>query len=167
MFNGIFGILLLIFKREVVARLYDRSRWSQKEMRLSTLGKIFHLAWFFLAIFTPLRTGSVAFAVGMVLYVLGLAGFVIALLDFNATPLDRPITRGIYHWSRNPQQVSIFTAYVGISLTMGSWLALILITIGIIWGHVRVVAEEQSCLAEYGDSYRDYMQRVPRYFVFF
>ncbi|HEY71517.1 MAG TPA: isoprenylcysteine carboxylmethyltransferase family protein, partial [Anaerolineae bacterium] len=83
------------------------------------------------------------------------------------TPLDQPVTRGLYQISRNPQQVSIFIAYVGISLTMGSWLSLLLITIGITWGHVRVLAEEETCLKNYGDAYREYMARVPRYFLFF
>ena len=31
----------------------------------------------------------------------------------------------------------------------------------------RILAEEEACLAQYGDSYRDYMRRVPRYLVFF
>ena len=167
LFNAIFGILLLAFKREVVARLYDRSQWSRREMRLSAGGKLFILAWFVLVSFTSLKMGHWVFTLGIVFYVLGLAGFVVALLNFHATPLEHPVERGIYRWSRNPQQVAIFVAYAGISLAVGSWLALLLISIGIVWGHVRVVAEEQSCLAQYGDSYRSYMKNVPRYFLFF
>ena len=166
-YNAVYGILLLIFKRQVVARLYDRSKWSRKERQLSAGGKIFILAWFVLAIFTPLHTQHTVFTLGLILWFLGLVGFVVALLNFNATPLDQPVTRGLYQISRNPQQVSIFIAYVGISLTMGSWLSLLLITIGITWGHVRVLAEEETCLKNYGDAYREYMARVPRYFLFF
>ncbi|MGD8814579.1 MAG: methyltransferase [Anaerolineales bacterium] len=167
LYNGVYGILLLSFKRQVVARLYDRSRWSRKEKTLSASGKFFILAWFVLAIFTPLKIGNAVFTIGITLWFLGLVGFVIALLHFNATPLDQPVTRGFYRWSRNPQQISIFIAYVGISLAIGSWLALLLISVGIIWGHIRILAEEQTCLANYGEAYRDYMARVPRYFVFF
>jgi protein-S-isoprenylcysteine O-methyltransferase Ste14 len=167
LYNAVYGILLLIFKRQVVTRLYDRSKWSRKERRLSVSGKFFILAWLVLVFFTPLNTQHVVFTLGLVLWFLGLAGFVVALLNFNATPLDQPVTRGLYRWSRNPQQVSIFVAYVGISLAMGSWLALLLISIGIVWGHVRVLAEEETCLANYGDAYREYMERVPRYLLFF
>ena len=166
-YNGVYGILLLIFNRQVVARLYDRSKWSRKERRLSASGKVFILAWFVLAIFTPLKTQHAVCTLGLTLWLLGLIGFVVALLNFNATPLNQPVTRGLYRISRNPQQVSIFIAYVGISLAMGSWLALVLISIGIAWGHVRVLAEEETCLRNYGDSYREYMERVPRYFLFF
>jgi protein-S-isoprenylcysteine O-methyltransferase Ste14 len=167
LYNAVYGILLLIFKRPVVARLYDRSKWSRKERRLSASGKLFILAWLVLAIFTPLNTQHAVFTLGLILWFFGLVGFIVALLNFNATPLDQPVTRGLYRISRNPQQVSIFIAYVGISLTMGSWLALLLISIGIAWGHVRVLAEEETCLASYGDSYREYMERVPRYILFF
>jgi protein-S-isoprenylcysteine O-methyltransferase Ste14 len=31
----------------------------------------------------------------------------------------------------------------------------------------RILAEERSCLALYGDGYRDCTVRVPRYFLFF
>lgn len=34
-------------------------------------------------------------------------------------------------------------------------------------GHYGILAEEEVCLQQYGDDYRAYMQRVPRYFVFF
>ena len=33
--------------------------------------------------------------------------------------------------------------------------------------HARILVEEHTCLERYGDAYRDYMQRVPRYFLFF
>ncbi|HEY69420.1 MAG TPA: hypothetical protein G4O08_02425, partial [Anaerolineae bacterium] len=87
-YNAVYGILLLIFKRQVVARLYDRSKWSRKERQLSAGGKIFILAWFVLAIFTPLYTQHTVFTLGLILWFLGLVGFVVALLNFNARPLD-------------------------------------------------------------------------------
>ena len=167
LYNAVYGVLLLCFDRQVVARLYDRSQWSRKEKWLSASGKLFILVWFVSVILTPLKIGTAVFTLGIILWLLGLVGFIIALLNFNAMPLDQPVTKGLYRWSRNPQQVSIFIAYVGISLAIGSWIALLLISIGILWGHVRVLAEEQTCLTTYGESYRDYMARVPRYFVFF
>jgi protein-S-isoprenylcysteine O-methyltransferase Ste14 len=92
---------------------------------------------------------------------------VVALLYFRAAPLDQPVSQGIYRISRNPQQVTILLAFIGISIAIGSWIALILILIGGLWAHLRVVAEERSCLAQYGEAYRRYMKQVPRYFLFF
>jgi protein-S-isoprenylcysteine O-methyltransferase Ste14 len=34
-------------------------------------------------------------------------------------------------------------------------------------GHLGILAEEEVCIRQYGDSYRDYSARVPRYFLFF
>ena len=34
-------------------------------------------------------------------------------------------------------------------------------------GHYRLLAEEHACLIQYGSSYQEYMDRVPRYFLFF
>jgi protein-S-isoprenylcysteine O-methyltransferase Ste14 len=36
-----------------------------------------------------------------------------------------------------------------------------------VFSHLRILAEEKSCLAQYGDSYQSYMQRVPRYLLLF
>ncbi|MFA9402572.1 MAG: isoprenylcysteine carboxylmethyltransferase family protein [Anaerolineales bacterium] len=166
-FYIVFGILLLSFPKSVVARLYDRSAWSKRQKTLSALGKLFIFSWFALVILTPLNIGHVVFVLGGAIYFLGLFGFVLSLLSFKDTPLDQPVTKGLYRISRNPQQVSILLLYFGISIAIGSWVAVILITIGAFMSHIRVIAEERSCLQQYGDSYRQYLEQVPRYFLFF
>ena len=166
-FYIVFGILLLSFPKSVVARLYDRSAWSKRQKTLSVIGKLFIFSWFALVILTPLNIGHVVFVLGGAIYFLGLFGFVLSLLSFKDTPLDQPVTKGLYRISRNPQQVSILLLYFGISIAIGSWVAVILITIGAFMSHIRVIAEERSCLQQYGDSYRQYLEQVPRYFLFF
>ncbi len=166
-FYTVFGVLLLSFPKSVVARLYDRSAWSKRQKTLSAIGKLFILAWFALVILTPLNIWHVVFVLGGAIYLLGLLGFVLSLFNFKDTPLDQPVTKGLYRISRNPQQVSILLSYLGISMAIGSWVAVILITIGAIMSHIRVIAEERSCLQQYGDSYRQYLEQVPRYFLFF
>ena len=107
------------------------------------------------------------FILGGAFYLLGLLGFVLSLLNYKDTPLDQPVIKGLYRISRNPQQVSILLSYMGIGLAIGSWMAALLITIGSFMSHIRVIAEERSCLQQYGDSYRQYIEGVPRYFLFF
>ncbi|TEU00360.1 MAG: isoprenylcysteine carboxylmethyltransferase family protein [Anaerolineales bacterium] len=166
-FYTVFGILLLSFPKSVVARLYDRSAWSMAQKILSAIGKLFIFSWFALVILTPLNIGHAVFIIGGAIYLLGLLGFVLSLLNFKDTPLDQPVTEGLYRISRNPQQVSILLSYLGISIAIGSWVAVLLITVGAFMSHIRVIAEERSCLQQYGDSYRQYIERVPRYFLFF
>ena len=163
----IFGILLLVFPKEVVSRLYERSGWSRKQRVIILLGKLMALAWFPLIIFTPLKIGAPVFVLGTVIFALGLIGFVVALFNYRNTPLDQPVTKGIYRISRNPQQFMLLVAGVGISIAIGSWLTLLMLLLGLIFTHYKILAEEASCLKQYGDSYRTYMERVPRYFVFF
>lgn len=166
-FYLVLGVLLVLFPKPVVARLYDRS--GQRDVRVvhRVLGLLLFLAWLLLSILTPLRLGDVVFAVGLAFYALGLTGFVVALLSYRNTPADQPVTSGVYRISRHPQQFMISVCFLGISIPMGSWIAFLLIAIGIIGAHYKVLAEEKACLQVYGESYRNYMDRVPRYFLIF
>lgn len=164
---SIFGLLLLVFPKEVVRRLYERSGWSREQRVITLVGKSIALVWFPLIIFTPLKIGSPVFVLGIVVFALGLVGFVVALLNFKTTPLDQPVTKGLYRTSRHPQQFMLLVAGVGISIAIGSWLALLMLLLGLVFTHRKILAEEASCLRQYGDSYRAYMERVPRYFLFF
>jgi protein-S-isoprenylcysteine O-methyltransferase Ste14 len=164
---GIFGMLLLSFPKTVVARLYayDRSRWSKKQRAYHVIGKLLVLVNIVLTILTPLRVGSTDFILGVVLFAIGLTGFTIALLNFKNTPLNQPITKGLYSMSRHPQALMLLVAGVGISLAIGSWIALLLLVTASLFGRSRILAEERTLLEQYGDSYRDYMERVPRYLL--
>jgi protein-S-isoprenylcysteine O-methyltransferase Ste14 len=164
---GVFGILLLAFPKAVVARLYayDRLRWSKKQRAYHVVGKLLILVNLILTILTPLRVGSTVFILGMILFAVGLTGFTIALLNFRNTPLNQPIIKGLYSMSRHPQVLMLSVAGVGMCLAIGSWIALIILATSALFGRSRTLAEEKALLEQYGDSYRDYMERVPRYLL--
>jgi protein-S-isoprenylcysteine O-methyltransferase Ste14 len=159
------GSLLLIFPKDVVSRLFDRSGWSTKQRFFIILGKVFSLACLILIILTPLKINSSPIIVGLILYAFGLAGLVISMLNFKDTPMDQPVTKGIYKISRHPQIVSLFIIFLGICLSIGSWLALFTLMMSKLFQHFSILAEEEVCLSKYSDSYRAYMKRVPRYFL--
>jgi protein-S-isoprenylcysteine O-methyltransferase Ste14 len=161
------GLLLLVFPRPVVKRLFDRSGWSEKQKVFTVLGKIFSLATLVLIILTPLKIGSIIFFLGLLIFALGLAGLIIAMLNFKDTPLREPVHKGVYKISRHPQIVALFLIFLGICMAIGSWLALFTLLMSKILQHYSSLAEEEACLRQYGDSYRAYMERVPRYFLFF
>ena len=166
-FYLVFIIVLLILPRRVVTRLYDRSHQTAPRLVQRILGVLLVLVWLLLLALTPLKRGHVVFPVGLAFYALGLTGFVVALFNYARTPADQPATSGLYRISRHPQQFMISVCFCGISTAAGSWIALILISIAIIGGHYKLVAEEKACLHLYGEAYRDYMNRVARYFLFF
>lgn len=166
-FYLVFGMLLFLFPRQVVSRLYDRPRRTGGAMIRRILAVLLVLVWLVLTVLTPLSDDPAALVVGLTLYAGGLVGFVVALFNYARTPVDQPVTSGLYRISRHPQQFMISVAFLGISIAIGSWSALGLMGIGVIGGHARVVEEEKVCLTQYGESYRKYMERVPRYFLFF
>jgi protein-S-isoprenylcysteine O-methyltransferase Ste14 len=161
------GGLLLVFPRDVVSRLFDRSGWSTKQRVFTILGKVFSLACLLLIVLTPLRINPGLFIVGVVLYVIGLVGLVLAMSNYKDTPLDQPVSKGVYMFSRHPQIVAVTIVFVGICLAIGSWLALFTLLMSRGLQHFGILAEEEICLKRYGESYRAYMENVPRYFLFF
>jgi len=161
------GFLLLIFPKDVVSRLFDRSGWSKKQRVFTIIGKVFSLACLILIILTPLKINSNAFIVGIILYAAGLAGLVAAMLNFKNTPLDQPAMKGVYKISRHPQIAALFVIFLGICLAIDSWMALFTLVMSRLLQHFGILAEEEVCLKRYGESYRAYMERVPRYFLFF
>jgi len=161
------GGLLLIFPKDVVSRLFDRSGWSEKQRFFTIIGKVFSLICLIVIILTPLKLNSSAFIGGLILYIIGLAGLVVAMLNFKDTPLDQPVTKGVYKLSRHPQIVSLFVLFLGICLAIGSWLALLALFISKLLQHFGILAEEEICLRQYGEPYRTYMKQIPRYFFFF
>ncbi len=161
------GIIFLTFPKNVVRRLFDRSSWSQKQQAFTVAGKLCALICLALLTLTSLKIGSPIFIVGVILIVLGLCGLVKALFDFKNTSMDEPVTQGIYHVSRHPQIVMSSMVLLGGCIAIGSWAAVALWAVARLMEHFGIVAEEQICLKQYGEAYRIYLNRVPRYFVFF
>jgi len=163
----IFGILLILFPKDVVSRLYnyDKSGWSKTQRAFYIIGKLLAFVCLVLIIFTPLKIGSNVFIPAIILFALGLAGFITSLFNFKNTPLDQPVTRGLYRISRHPQILMLFIMSIGICITIGSGLVLFIVIISSLFLHSRDLAEEEACLERYGDSYRNYMKLVPRYFL--
>ena len=161
------GSLLLVFPKPVVTRLFDRASWSPRQKLLTVIGKIFVFFCLILIVFTPLKIASTCFIIGLILFATGVIGLVIAMFNFKDTPLGQPVVKGLYRISHHPQLVALFIAFIGICLAIGSWLALILLVIAKIFEHFGILGEEEVCLKQYGESYRSYLNRVPRYFLFF
>jgi protein-S-isoprenylcysteine O-methyltransferase Ste14 len=161
------GILFLAFPKKVVARLFDRSGWSQQQRALTVAGKLCALVCLILIALTPLKVGSPVFMIGAILVALGWMGLVKALFDFKNTPVDEPVTRGLYRLSRHPQIVMASVVLLGTCIAIGSWSAVVLLVVARLLEHLGIVAEEEICLKQYGVAYRAYLKRVPRYFVFF
>jgi len=165
--SSIQWLLMLSMPREVFSRLFNRNGWSKKQRTFFRLGKVFGIVCLVLTILTPLKLHSPWFIAGISVYSIGLIGLIVSILNYRDTLLDQPVTKGLYQISRHPQIVSTTMIVMGICLAIGSWSALTVLTIARIFEHYGVLAEEEACLEQYGESYRLFMVQVPRYFLFF
>jgi len=167
LFFGAYGIMLIFFPKKAIARLYDRSGQRNDQVLRRLFVVILVLLWLILVSLTPLKIGDVVFVIGISIYSLGLIGFIVALDNFNNTPVDQPVTSGLYKISRHPQQLAVSVSFLGIGIAIGSWPVFAFMVLGVIGAHNKILAEEEACLKQYGESYKNYMERIPRYFLFF
>jgi len=159
--------ILLIMPKEVRSRLLDRSTFTKDQKILTGVSKLLVLIVQILVILTPLAIGSIEFLIGLSLFILGIVGEVIAVINFKMTPLDEPVTQGLYKVSRNPQETMLTIAFFGVCFAVGSWFLIFFFGFSRIFNHFHILAQEKACLKEYGDAYQEYMKKVPRYFLFF
>jgi len=111
-------------------------------------------------------------AIGGVLMIAGLAitatgSLVLVRRGTNVNPRRPAValaTNGIYRWTRNPMYVGGGPLLIGLSIAAAlDWLPLLMIPAAFAL-HVGVVRYEERYLeAKFGDAYRDYAARVPRY----
>jgi protein-S-isoprenylcysteine O-methyltransferase Ste14 len=124
---------------------------------------IIYLLSIIYSIFVPLQLGTPWFYTGLPIYLLGLISYVMVWVGFATTPPDKLVTRGIYHYSRNPMQLSQVVIYLGVGIATASWVFLLLAVAYMVMPLLWVGAEERHCIKYYGDAYREYMNRTPRW----
>jgi protein-S-isoprenylcysteine O-methyltransferase Ste14 len=125
--------------------------------------RIIYLLSIIYSIFVPLQLGEPWFYAGLPIYLVGLIAYVMVWVGFATTPPDKLVTKGIYRYSRNPMQLSQGVIYLGVGIATASWIFLLLAASYIVMPLFWVEAEERHCLKYYGDAYREYMKRTPRY----
>jgi protein-S-isoprenylcysteine O-methyltransferase Ste14 len=76
------------------------------------------------------------------------------------------VTDGVFRHSRNPLYVGIFVALCGIALVFALDWVMVLIVPACVLMHFAVVRREERYLDQkFGDVYRSYKARVPRYLL--
>jgi protein-S-isoprenylcysteine O-methyltransferase Ste14 len=124
---------------------------------------IIYLLSIIYSIFVPLELDTPWFYAGLSIYLFGLISYAMVWVGFATTPPDKVITRGIYRYSRNPMQLSQVVVFLGVGIATASWVFLLLSAAYMIAPLLWIDAEERHCLKFYGDAYREYMDRTPRW----
>ena len=116
-------------------------------------------------------TALMQWIAGVGLILIGGAIFAAGVRNFSraATPVpgNQPVralvAAGIHGWSRNPIYVGMSLLYAGIGIAARSpWVFILALPLAIVMRYV-VAREEAYLERRFGDAYRDYMGRVPRW----
>ena len=134
-----------------------------KEKRIVNAVFLPMIVSFVYAVFLPLRLGTAWLYSGVVVYLFGVAFSIVAVLNFATSPKDKVITKGVYSISRNPMYIGLILMQIGLGIICSSWLYLLLTLVLLILLNENLSAEERYCLYRYGDSYREYVNRTPRW----
>ena len=120
-------------------------------------------SWIY-SIFLPMKLGAAWLYSGLPIYLLGLIFVIMALLSSSATPMEEPVTKGIYRISRHPMNFGLFLALAGMGLASASWIVLLCaILFLILQGIIMEKAEERMCLEKFGNAYLEYINGTPRW----
>jgi len=115
------------------------------------------------SIFLPFKLGTLWFYIGLAVFLLALAVLLTTVINFINTPIDKVVTKGIYGYSRNPMYLSNLLALIGMGIATASWIILLFAVIFIISANIVAISEEHYCIEKYGDTYKEYLHRTPRW----
>ncbi|HDZ19263.1 hypothetical protein LCGC14_0835620 [marine sediment metagenome] len=152
-----------IKKREMLSVSESLSESGKRVKNLLTVLTVPIFGAYFYSIFLPLKLITVWFYIGLCIYLLGFSVQITAWKNLATSSVDKPVTKGVYRFSRNPMYIGEFFVYLGITIACISWIFLFIVIDYIALSYVWARFEEQECLKKYGDSYREYMNRIPRW----
>jgi protein-S-isoprenylcysteine O-methyltransferase Ste14 len=115
------------------------------------------------AVFLPLQLGTVWLYSGIIVCLFGMIFTSVAILNFATSPKDKVITKGLYSVTRNPAYIGLLLMQIGLGIACASWLYLLLAVVLAILLNANLSAEERYCLYRFGDDYRNYKNRTPRW----
>ena len=115
------------------------------------------------AIFVPLQYSNIWFWLGVSIFSITTLLYAVSMISFATTPHDQPVTKGMYGISRHPVQVLAIIMSIGIGLATLSWIIIAASLLLAIISYPTFLIQERSCIEMYGNAYREYMNRTPRW----
>ena len=118
---------------------------------------------FIYSIFLPLQLETAWFYIGLALSVLGVVIWTIAIVNIVNIPLGEPWNKGLYRYSRHPMTLAGYLIFIGAGIASASWIFLLFSILYIVLSAIPTIAEERFCLEKFGNAYREYMNKTPRW----
>jgi len=136
---------------------------SKTKMSLCIFSKLIIVPAVIYSVFLPLKLRTIWFYAGLPITLIGILTGTIVLVNWANTPPGEPVTRGLYIYSRHPMYITTFLFFLGVTIASASLVFLLVTIIFIVGAVVFIGLEEEQCLEKYGDTYREYMDRTPRW----
>ena len=120
----------------------------------------------------PGSANALALTVGLTFVAIGFALVALSVHNFRRAgtsvvptePATTLVATGPYRFTRNPIYVGFVLAYFGFAIVLTSmWVLLLLIPVLIILQRGLVAREEDYLERQFGEAYRKYKARVPRW----
>ena len=156
-------VIISIMKRRGGGFEEEASVMNEKEKKFDKILMVVNFALYVYPIFLPLKLGTAWFYVGLLIYLLAWIFGIKTYLDFATTPMDKPVTKGVYRISRNPMYLGGFVMYIAIGIASASWIYILLAMMYIALNHILVGTEERVCLKKYGTAYLEYRNKTPKW----
>ena len=137
--------------------------YTKTENRIVSFYQYSFLLAFIYSIFLPLKLGTTWFYIGLPICLIGFILLLIAYLNFAASPLSEPLTGGLHRYSRHPVYLTQMIFFIGIGIATASWVFLLFTILRTISSFMLVIPEERFCVEKYGDAYRTYINKTPRW----
>jgi protein-S-isoprenylcysteine O-methyltransferase Ste14 len=161
------GLIIASTNRKGMKRAADMSWYNNRDRLASSASMFLMISFMAVSFFYRLEIQSPWFAAGLVMVFAGFSANIAAKISYANAGYGQAITGGIYRYSRNPMYASFSLVMLGSAvaarslLLSGLWIAMTVCT------HLLITGEERYCLSIYGDSYKKYMKKTPRYCFFF
>ena len=159
-------LMLLIDKLVGVGDIFKKMgtpSYSKTEKRISNGFILVMILATTYSVFLPLQLGTAWFYVGLPIYLVGLIIFVVAIVNVATTPHGEVFTKGAYRYSRHPLLLGGILTFIGIAIASASWVFFLASIVLMVLSHLVVIPEERLCLDKYGEAYREYVNRTPRW----
>jgi protein-S-isoprenylcysteine O-methyltransferase Ste14 len=130
---------------------------------MSAWTQLFWIGATLYSIFLPLRPGTPWFYGGLMIFGVGLTFLVMATIIVACAEAGEPFTGGIYRFSRHPMYLSMILVYTAVSVAAASWLFSVITVITFFLQRSQAIQEERYCQEKFGQAYRLYMARTPRW----
>ncbi len=153
----------ILNRRKMASLSESLSEFSKGEKKVLNILTVLIFGSYIYSIFLPMKTCTIWFYIGITIFIFGIITQIIAWQNLAAAPVDKPVTKGIYYFSRNPMYIGDFLIYIGITVACLSWVFLIVLILAIFLDQLWAISEELECIKKYGESYREYMEKIPRW----